>query len=934
MKHIILLVSLILLGLLAPKEIYKEQPSLADPNNPLSLTCPEYIPTEHSVNANPNFANPYAGLNDIDQNWYSAAVDNILKEEYNISYSEELKSYQSSNRANNILFTYQNSGFTAKTMQTKIPLFDVNDKMLREADKNYNTIEDWSVELLINNSKLFSAGNRARLENEKISIDYTNTKQGMRQDFIVKEKPSGDDDLRLIMNVSTNLNMNVRKDAVTFISKKDGTEKMQYASLKVSDAKGKKLDAYFEKKNPKQFSICVNDKNAEYPVTIDPLSSSPEWVVTSDQSLSRFGDDGVSCGDINGDGFEDVVIGADCYEPYPAVFIYYGSQYGPSVIADKILYGESIGYGVRVCCKGDYNADGYNDLVIGDPWFNGNGRVVVHYGSAAGVADAPNWIGTRPAGIFEEYGFTVSTAGDVNGDDYSDLIVGVYNQLVDSHYVNGYVYLGSINGLSGNNPAWTTSTPSDILYYGFSFCISDAGDINNDGYDDVISAANGGGYVPGHVFIYFGAANKGMFEPADIVLTQNFINFGYSVSTAGDINSDGFDDIVIGGSLYGGTFVYYGSQYGLNLNFDVLGIESNKATSAGDFNDDGYDDIITSNYYISNLYLGSDSGIGTIPVIINDGANSLSSGDINGDGISDIVIGKVPSVNGFFGSADKVSILSIYPKDTILIANTGSEVCLSSLVKSQYEFPMSGVTIDFIVKGANPGSGSSVSGSNGFAWICFVGNFAGSDTVIANASGTFDTAFVFWDFPSPVELSSFNSSVRGRNVTLNWFTSSELNNSGFNIERSSVNNQWMNAGFVSGHGTISEPVEYSFTEKNLTTGKYKYRLKQIDFNGNFEYFELAEEVSIGIPDKYELSQNYPNPFNPVTNLEFGISNLEFVTLKIYDVLGRELVTLVNEIKEPGYFKIKFDAGNLSSGVYFYRMEAGDFVAVKKFVVMK
>ena len=85
-----------------------------------------------------------------------------MKEEYNISYSEELKSYQSHNRANNILFTYQNNGFTAKTMQTKIPLFDVNDKMLREADKNYNTIEDWSVELLINNSKLFSAGNRAR----------------------------------------------------------------------------------------------------------------------------------------------------------------------------------------------------------------------------------------------------------------------------------------------------------------------------------------------------------------------------------------------------------------------------------------------------------------------------------------------------------------------------------------------------------------------------------------------------------------------------------------------------------------------------------------------------------------------------------------------------------------------------------------------------
>ncbi|MFZ1461311.1 MAG: T9SS type A sorting domain-containing protein, partial [Ignavibacteria bacterium] len=200
------------------------------------------------------------------------------------------------------------------------------------------------------------------------------------------------------------------------------------------------------------------------------------------------------------------------------------------------------------------------------------------------------------------------------------------------------------------------------------------------------------------------------------------------------------------------------------------------------------------------------------------------------------------------------------------------------------------------------------------------------------------TKHVYVDNPLPVELASFTSAISGRNVTLNWSTVSELNNSGFDIEKSIVKGQtsegWSKIGFINGSGTISEPQNYSFTDKNLATGKYKYRLKQIDFNGNFEYFELAEEISIGIPDKYELSQNYPNPFNPVTNLEYGIAKLGFVSLKIYDVLGRELVTLVNEIKEPGYYKIKFNAGNLSSGVYFYRMEAGDFVTVKKFVVMK
>jgi len=238
----------------------------------------------------------------------------------------------------------------------------------------------------------------------------------------------------------------------------------------------------------------------------------------------------------------------------------------------------------------------------------------------------------------------------------------------------------------------------------------------------------------------------------------------------------------------------------------------------------------------------------------------------------------------------------------------------------------------------------------------------GSQNLLPNAGGEIDLVvnqgvlylaysggvMMFQDEPLSVELNLLSAVVKDRDVLLDWSTSSETNNSHFEIERKLINDEWKNVGFVNGHGTISELMHYSFTDNNLTTGKYKYRLKQTDFNGSFEYFELADEVNIGIPNKFELSQNYPNPFNPVTNLEFGISKSGFVSLKIYDVLGRELVTLVNEIKQPGYYKIKFDAGNLSSGVYFYRlvvsspnpMTAGlsrgadDYVAVKKFVVLK
>ncbi len=194
------------------------------------------------------------------------------------------------------------------------------------------------------------------------------------------------------------------------------------------------------------------------------------------------------------------------------------------------------------------------------------------------------------------------------------------------------------------------------------------------------------------------------------------------------------------------------------------------------------------------------------------------------------------------------------------------------------------------------------------------------------------------DFPLPVELSSFTSSVDKINVTLNWTTSSESNNSGFDIERSDVKGQtsdeWIGIGFIEGNGTSNSLHNYSFSDKNLNSGKYKYRLKQIDFNGNFTYFNLSNEVVIGVPEKYSLSQNYPNPFNPVTRLGFGISNPGSVSLKVYDILGNEIKTLVNEIKPSGYYNIEFNGSDLSSGIYFYTLEAGSFRETKRMLLVK
>ncbi len=186
----------------------------------------------------------------------------------------------------------------------------------------------------------------------------------------------------------------------------------------------------------------------------------------------------------------------------------------------------------------------------------------------------------------------------------------------------------------------------------------------------------------------------------------------------------------------------------------------------------------------------------------------------------------------------------------------------------------------------------------------------------------------------PVELSNFSAITNRNNVRLNWSTSSEINNSGFDIERALTNDQWEKIGFVKGNGTTSIPNQYSFNDNNLNSGNYQYRLKQIDYNGNYQYYDLQTEVKIGMPTNFSLKQNYPNPFNPVTKIDYDIPNDAFVSLKLFDLNGKELKNLISEFKNAGYYSVNLNASALPSGTYFYRLESGNFVSTKKLVVLK
>ena len=187
--------------------------------------------------------------------------------------------------------------------------------------------------------------------------------------------------------------------------------------------------------------------------------------------------------------------------------------------------------------------------------------------------------------------------------------------------------------------------------------------------------------------------------------------------------------------------------------------------------------------------------------------------------------------------------------------------------------------------------------------------------------------------PLPVELSSFSATISDNSIRLKWRTETEVNNYGFEIQRSTNNDNWDVLGFVEGHGNSNSPKEYSFTDGGITSGKYSYRLKQIDTDGNFEYSKTIE-IDLGSPQVFKLSQNYPNPFNPSTTIEYTVSQKSPINLTIYNSLGEIIKELVNEVKEPGVYTEEFDGQNLSSGTYIYRIQSEKFVSTKKMLLIK
>ncbi len=402
--------------------------------------------------------------------------------------------------------------------------------------------------------------------------------------------------------------------------------------------------------------------------------------ITGENTGDQYGESAASAGDVNNDGYADVIVNAFGYtDPDSAesghgkVYVYLGSSTGLSTTPVFTAIGEtteaSLGRGA-VGSAGDINKDGYGDIIIGAHGTNGHqGRVYIYYGNATGITSTVVF-SVSGENTGDEFARSAASAGDVNNDTYVDIIVGASGYMTNKGKI--YVYYGSASGLSSTPDFTATGVLTE-----FGRSVASAGDVDNDGYDDVIVGEpdmthGDAGPTSGRVYLYYGSAS-GLSSTNVVTLSGENAGdkFGEAAASAGDINNDGYDDVIVGARGYtdaqaeqGKMYVYHGSGSGLNATpafsfteVNIGGEIGSYVAPAGDVNKDGYDDVLVGSRSfdagggnkqgMAYLYYGSSTGLSSSSIVTAAGESASdafsfsvnSTGDVNGDGSLDIVIG-------------------------------------------------------------------------------------------------------------------------------------------------------------------------------------------------------------------------------------------------------------------------------------------------------
>lgn len=544
----------------------------------------------------------------VSSSWYQQAVEKIRLKEYDIKPFTQSGRFAAANRDQQLGFLFSSDGYQVKR-------FDFSDRYQSLWELKFSVKgvgRNGHIQFPAKNGLAIHTDQELRYQYNGFDAQYYNAPQGMRQNFIIKQKPQGKNSLEVVVSIKGDLQPVLSNSKGLELFEHDNLQQpaLAYDDLKAWDAAFQSLPAHMElDEKTNTLKLVVDDRNAIYPITIDPLNHTPDWTDNGQGLVFPLLDDlaahllyGFSvsgAGDVNNDTFDDIIIGAPAYvdiisvsggtfnlASVGAAFIYYGSGGGPSLDPTEALQPTSLVgalFGFSVSKAGDINNDGFDDVVVGAPGDHVNltvglgtvsaavGKVYIYYGntfdgnintepvvSLSVNLQQPDFGILAVTPVNPLYGFSVSNAGDVNDDGFADIVVGspAYFNLV------GLTIAGRVDVYHGSGTGLNT-TPARKITGGFigglfGYSVSAAGKVNNDAFDDIVAGAPAsiGIVAVGSAYVFHGSAsgitatsvsgaNSTLQSPG--LLTQTL--FGYSVSNAGDVNGDGRDDVIIGEPL-------------------------------------------------------------------------------------------------------------------------------------------------------------------------------------------------------------------------------------------------------------------------------------------------------------------------------------------------------------------------------------------------